>query len=150
GETQPYRTQAEYEKQAPGALHLDTSVVPRADLPPNAEPGYADVWLETSPLVSQKLTGLEPNELLKRCSELVAQGYRPAALSVASLAENKPLVTASIWHRPAVTEKQWAAEAQRQANVGAALLRLGRPERVWPLWRLSEDPSVRSRLIERV
>jgi formylglycine-generating enzyme required for sulfatase activity len=37
--------------------------------------------------------------------------------------------------------------AQRQAKAAVALVRLGRPENVWPLLRHSPDPSVRSYIV---
>ena len=37
--------------------------------------------------------------------------------------------------------------AKRQANAAVALLRLGTPERVWPLLKFSPDPRVRSYII---
>src|SRR5207253_4978932 len=37
--------------------------------------------------------------------------------------------------------------AQRQANAAVALLRLGKPEQVWPILKHSPDPRVRSYLI---
>jgi formylglycine-generating enzyme required for sulfatase activity len=40
--------------------------------------------------------------------------------------------------------------AKRQANAAVALLRLNRPEKVWPLLRHSPDPRVRSHLIHRL
>jgi formylglycine-generating enzyme required for sulfatase activity len=40
--------------------------------------------------------------------------------------------------------------AQRQANAGVALLRLGWAERAWPLLRHSPDPGARSYLIHRL
>jgi formylglycine-generating enzyme required for sulfatase activity len=40
--------------------------------------------------------------------------------------------------------------AKRQANAGVALLRLGQPEKVWPLLKHSPDPRVRSYLIHRL
>jgi eukaryotic-like serine/threonine-protein kinase len=42
------------------------------------------------------------------------------------------------------------APAKRKANVAAALLALRRGDRVWPLLKHSEDPTVRSYLIERI
>jgi formylglycine-generating enzyme required for sulfatase activity len=44
-------------------------------------------------------------------------------------------------------EKQ--ALARRQAQVAVALLHLGRPERVWPLFHQGEDPTGRTYLIHR-
>jgi serine/threonine protein kinase/formylglycine-generating enzyme required for sulfatase activity len=40
--------------------------------------------------------------------------------------------------------------AKRQATAGVALLRLGRPARVWPLLRYRPDPRLRSYLIHRL
>jgi hypothetical protein len=40
-------------------------------------------------------------------------------------------------------------QAKRQANSAVALLRLGRPEDVWPLLKHSPDPRVRSYIIHR-
>jgi formylglycine-generating enzyme required for sulfatase activity len=42
------------------------------------------------------------------------------------------------------------ALAKRQANAAAALLRLGRAEEAWPLFRHSPDPTPRSELVARV
>ena len=42
------------------------------------------------------------------------------------------------------------ALAKRQAKAGTTLLRLGRPELVWPLFRHSDDPALRSYLIRDV
>ncbi len=40
--------------------------------------------------------------------------------------------------------------AKRQANAAVALLRMNQPEKVWPLFRHSPDPRVRSYLIHRL
>jgi formylglycine-generating enzyme required for sulfatase activity len=47
-------------------------------------------------------------------------------------------------------EADRVALARRQANAAAALLRLGRPEPVWPLLRFSPDPTRRSYLVQRL
>jgi serine/threonine protein kinase/formylglycine-generating enzyme required for sulfatase activity len=44
-------------------------------------------------------------------------------------------------------EDQKELLAKRQANAAVALLRLGTPERVWPLLKFSPDPRVRSYII---
>src|SRR5262249_33440533 len=51
--------------------------------------------------------------------------------------------------RPPVTGEQRDALAQRQANAAVALLRLGRPERVWPLFRHTTYPDLRTHLVHR-
>jgi len=45
------------------------------------------------------------------------------------------------------TEDQKERLAKRQANAAVALLRLGMPEKVWPLLKFSPDPRVRSYMI---
>jgi serine/threonine protein kinase/formylglycine-generating enzyme required for sulfatase activity len=40
--------------------------------------------------------------------------------------------------------------AKRQANAAVALLRMGRPEKVWPLLKHTPDPRVRSHLVHRL
>jgi formylglycine-generating enzyme required for sulfatase activity len=42
------------------------------------------------------------------------------------------------------------ALAKRQANAAVALLRMNRPEQVWPLLKHSPDPRVRSYLLDRL
>jgi formylglycine-generating enzyme required for sulfatase activity len=52
--------------------------------------------------------------------------------------------------KPNATEEARVALARRQANVGTALVLMGRGEKFWPLLRHSPDPTVRSYLIERL
>src|SRR5207253_3177710 len=87
---------------------------------------------------------------LARCRQLAAEGYRPAALTVAALLEDEPTATASVWHRPVVQDPEREALAKRQANGAVALLRLGLAEHVWPLFRHTPDPSRRSEILARV
>jgi formylglycine-generating enzyme required for sulfatase activity len=47
-------------------------------------------------------------------------------------------------------EKEKEKTAKRQANAAVALLRLDRPEKVWPLLKHSSDPRARSYLIHRL
>src|SRR5262249_13345107 len=85
---------------------------------------------------------------------------RPAAISVVSLlpspllrgrgAGREEILSASVWHRPVIAEDEKERLAKRQANAGVALLRLDRPDRVWPLLRHRPDPRMRSYLIHRL
>jgi formylglycine-generating enzyme required for sulfatase activity len=63
-----------------------------------------------------------------------------AALEARLLAGNDP-------GRPGESK---AAAARRRANVGAALVALGRGEKVWPLLAHTPDPTLRTYLIERL
>jgi eukaryotic-like serine/threonine-protein kinase len=48
---------------------------------------------------------------------------------------------------PEATDDEKDRLARRQAKAAVALIRLGRPEKVWPLLRHSPDPSVRSYIV---
>jgi serine/threonine protein kinase/formylglycine-generating enzyme required for sulfatase activity len=51
---------------------------------------------------------------------------------------------------PTWTESRRDALAQRQANAAVTLLRLGEPERVWPLFRHTPYPDTRTHLLHRL
>jgi formylglycine-generating enzyme required for sulfatase activity/tRNA A-37 threonylcarbamoyl transferase component Bud32 len=119
--------------------------------PGHLERRYAAVWHESAALVSAESHGLDPAQHLARCRELAAQGYRPAALSVAGLGEGNALVTASVWHRPVVADAAKDALTKRQAQAAVALLQLGEAESVWPLLKHGDDdPRRRTWLIHRL
>jgi formylglycine-generating enzyme required for sulfatase activity len=71
-------------------------------------------------------------------------------------AEGKPGAFAPLEQVLAEQGKAGASEqvrtdvAKRQACVGAALLTMGRGDKVWPLFRLTADPEGRSHLVWRV
>src|SRR5262249_32854666 len=110
---------------------------------------YAGPWQASAILEHVDLQGLDLAAHLARCRELIAQGYRPAAISVFSCLLSPPLrrrggggeglLTASVWHRPIIAEEDKERLAKRQANAGVALLRLERPDRVWPLLKHRPD-----------
>jgi formylglycine-generating enzyme required for sulfatase activity len=106
----------------------------------------AAVWNDSADEESAESHWLDPVRHLARCCELAADGYRPAAVSVLDLGDGQPPVTASAWNRPVIPHADREARARRQAQVAATLLRLGRPNRVWPLLRHSPDPRVRTHL----
>jgi hypothetical protein len=132
-----------------------------SEFPHFAPPGidYAAVWQLSAERVSEELHGLEPAAHLARCRELAAQGYRPAALSVAQASslvgpQARTLaartVAGSVWHLPVIPDAAKEALAKRQAQAGVALLQLGQAERVWPLLEHRPDPRLRSYLIHRL
>jgi serine/threonine protein kinase/formylglycine-generating enzyme required for sulfatase activity len=63
-----------------------------------------------------------------------------------------PVLTAEVDRRLPDDARDGAKEklARRQANAAVALLRLGRPGKVWPLLKHSPDPRGRSYLIHRL
>jgi formylglycine-generating enzyme required for sulfatase activity len=109
---------------------------------------YSTVWRSDATRQAESPHGLPPAEHLGRCRELAAKGYRPAALSLASLPQEKTPLAASVWHRP-VVQADKDALASRQATAATTLLTLKQTEQVWPLFRHSPDPTRRSYLVWR-
>src|SRR5205823_2274120 len=104
----------------------------QAPRPAHPRRWYSAAWQARAGWESVEAHGLGPAEHLARCREFAADGFRPAALTVADVGNSgAPPVTASVWHRPVVPEADREALASRQANAAVALLRLGEPERLW-------------------
>jgi formylglycine-generating enzyme required for sulfatase activity/serine/threonine protein kinase/Tfp pilus assembly protein PilF len=111
---------------------------------------YCAVWYTRDrDFEGQESHGLPPDQHLRRCRELAARGYRPAALAVARMADQS-LVTASVWHRPLVPDRDSDALARRKVNAALALFRLGRADQVWSRLRAAPDPGERAQLIQRL
>lgn len=110
---------------------------------------YTAIWQSGTRFASTEVHGLDPSEHLTRCRALMAQGYRPASFSVAEM-ETGQQVAASVWHRPVLPEDDKEMLAKRQANAAVALLKMGKPESVWPLLKHSPDPRVRSWIIHKL
>ena len=108
---------------------------------------YASLWSSDWSFEATSIYGLDPAAHLGKSRELIAQGYRPVSWSLTQTATGGPLVTASVWHRPVITEETKDQLAQRQARAAIALLRMGKAEEVWPLLRHSADPRLRSFIV---
>ena len=111
---------------------------------------YSPVWQACTSYASVESHGLSPQEHLVQCRQFQSQSYRPVAMSAAFVDEPQKLATASVWHRPVVSEDEKETLVRRQANAAIALLRLGESEKVWPLLKHSPDPRLRSWLIHRL
>jgi serine/threonine protein kinase/formylglycine-generating enzyme required for sulfatase activity len=134
-----------------GDIYLaDVQVDAAVGIAHSGEHRYAALWHPLPGSTSKELHGLAPNEHLTRAKELLGQGYRPVAWSAVQSDATKPLVTASVWHRPIVADEDKEKLAKRKANAAVALLKLGQPETVWPLLKHQPDPRVRSYLIHRL
>ena len=94
---------------------------------------YTVVWSGDVRFEANPIVGLDPTAHLQRCRELESQGYRMVALSVARTSPEGPPVTASVWHRPVITEQVKDQLAERQARAAVALLRMGKVDEVLPL-----------------
>jgi formylglycine-generating enzyme required for sulfatase activity len=111
---------------------------------------YAALWQASTAFASVEVHGIDPVAYLVRCRALTELGYRPASLSLAEAAASQPLVTASVWQRPVVPEEEKERSAKARANAAVAYLRLGYPDKVWPLLHHRPDPTFRTYLIDRV
>jgi formylglycine-generating enzyme required for sulfatase activity/serine/threonine protein kinase len=130
-------------------LQVDVAL-DRAERPADGPGAYAAVWQRRKGLESAEVHGLDPVGHLARCRELLADGYRPAAIAAGGSDGPGAVVIASVWHRPVIPEEVRDALARRQANGAAALLALGHGDAVWPLFRHQPDPRGRSYLIHRL
>jgi len=108
---------------------------------------YAAVWSNDASFEAMPVYGLDPAAQVAKCRELIAQGYRPVSWSVTRTSFEGPLVSASVWHRPVVSEEVKDRLAERQARAAIALARMGKADEIWPLLRHSPDPRLRSFII---
>ena len=108
---------------------------------------YAAVWSSDANFEAIPIYGLDPAAQLRKCRELIAQGYRPVSWSASQTTTEGPPITASVWHRPTVQEEVKDRLAERQARAAVALVRMGKAEEVWSLLRHSPDPRLRSFIV---
>ena len=108
---------------------------------------YSAVWKGEFQFETHHLLGLGPTAHLERCRELAAEGYRMVALSVARTSLEGMPITASVWHRPVITEEAKDRLAERQARAAVALLRMGKAGEIIPLLGHSADPRLRSFIV---
>ncbi len=105
------------------------------------------VWNASTERVSTELHGLTLEDHKRHCQRLIADGYRPVAMSAESSTHDASLVTASVWHRPRVSATEREMLGKRQAQAAVALLGMGQTKMVWPMLAHSPAPGTRSYLI---
>jgi formylglycine-generating enzyme required for sulfatase activity len=115
------------------AAHLDRS--------------YAAVWAGDVRFEASPLLGLDSAAHLQRCRDLASQSYRMVSLSVARTSPDGSPVTASVWHRPVITDEAKDQLAKRQACAAIALVRMGKAAEMMPLLCHTADPRVRSFIV---
>ena len=135
-----------------GKMNEDADLDPIRDDPAFAEIIHSDrrlvaVWTSDASFEATSIYGLDPAAHLRKCRELIAQGYRPVSWSASQTATEGPLVTTSVWHRPVITEESKDQLAERQARAAITLLRMGKAAEVMPLLRHSADPRLRSFIV---
>jgi serine/threonine protein kinase/formylglycine-generating enzyme required for sulfatase activity/tetratricopeptide (TPR) repeat protein len=108
---------------------------------------YAAVWNSDARFEASPIYGLDPAAHLRKFREHIAQGYRPVSWSVTRTTPEGPLATASVWHRPVVSEEVKDQLAERQARAAIGLVRMEKVQEVWSLLRHSADPRLRSFII---
>jgi len=108
---------------------------------------YAGAWSSEASFEAIPVCGLDPAAHLRKCRELIAQGYRPVSWSASQPPTEGPLVTTSVWHRPVITEENRDRLAERQARAVVALFRMGKAESIRQLLRHSADPRLRSFIV---
>jgi serine/threonine protein kinase/formylglycine-generating enzyme required for sulfatase activity len=113
----------------------------------HADRRYAAVWINDARYEASTLYGLDPVAHEAQGRTLISQGYRPVSVSVTRTFPEGPLVTASVWHRPVVSEDVKDSLAMRQARAAVALVRLGKADSAWPLLSHSADPRLRSFIV---
>ena len=136
-------------------MQEDADLDPIRDLPAfieimkvgHVDRSYAAVWTGDDRFEASPLFGLDAAAQLQQCRELASQGYRMVALSVARTSPGGLPITASVWHRPVMTEETKDQLAERQARAGIALVRMDKAEEVWPFLRHSADPRLRSFIV---
>jgi formylglycine-generating enzyme required for sulfatase activity len=111
---------------------------------------YAAIQDQSTTHTCAEIHGVDEKEHLARCKVLVEAGYRPASITVNQAGLTLARMAASVWHRPAATDAANERLAERRANAAVALLRMNRPEAVWPLLKHGPDPRVRSYLVHRL
>ena len=113
----------------------------------HADRRYAAVWINVARFEASSVYGLDPAAHRAQGRTLLSQGYRPVSVSVTRTSQKGPIVTASVWHRPVVSEDVKDSLAMRQARAAVTLVRLGAADSVWPLLVHGADPRLRSFIV---
>jgi formylglycine-generating enzyme required for sulfatase activity len=108
---------------------------------------YAALWTKDARFEAVSIHGIGPKAHLQKCRDLIAQGFRPVSWSATRTGQAGEPVTASVWHRPMVSDHSKDELAERQARAAIALARMGKAEEVRPLLRHSAEPRLRSFII---
>lgn len=111
------------------------------------EPTYATVWRASDSITAATRFDLNPEQHLEECRQLAEEGFRPVAISVGTDSLAEQVRTASVWHRPVISEQDQERLARRQANAAIALLRMDEADEVWSLLKFTPTPQARSYLI---
>lgn len=112
---------------------------------------YYATWFNRKNIESRTLYDLPIDEHLEACRRLAAEGFVIAGISAEDLElESGEWTAASVWHRPVATRDDAARENARRANAVIAAYRLGEAAPLWSALEHSENPDLRSFLVNRL
>jgi hypothetical protein len=119
----------------------------------DGEDRYCAVWTkrtsETTGFESKSLDGLSPEEQRQRAEPWIADGYRPAAISVAETKEHQTLTSDLVWHQPLVGTLHSVKIGKDRAGAAIAMLRMGVRDEILETLRVRDDPEVLTQFIHR-
>lgn len=131
---------------AAARLPVDLSVYPQTQATAN----FTGLWHSDLDQEAHILYETSPRQHAAQFPELIAQGFRPASISVAQIQNGQPPQAVSVWHRPLEKAEARQRQARAKANLAITLLGLGQPEHAWSLLQRSPDELLRSYLIQRI
>ncbi len=108
---------------------------------------YTAAWSSAVNVEAEINTGLSPADQRDRSRKLINDGYRPVSWSVARTTLEGPLVSASVWHRPLISQEKMDELAERQARAFVAMVRMGQAKDGWKLLEHNNDPRLRSYVV---
>jgi formylglycine-generating enzyme required for sulfatase activity len=80
---------------------------------------------------------------------LIANNYRPAAISVAEMKDGRTLTSAMVWHRPLVVAARSVKIGKDRAGAAIAMLRLNMRDEILSALRVRDDPEVLTQFVHR-
>ena len=94
---------------------------------------------------SKVVTGVSLQDTNGIFDDLISNGYHPVSLNSNYFGDE--VLTASVWHRPFVSETDKEQIAKRRVRLALALLHFGEHETSLPLFQAKDDPRTRAYLI---
>ena len=136
-------------------MQEDADLDPLRDLPAFAEimkaghldRSYAAVWTGDFRFEASPLFGLDPPLTSSSAGNWCHRAIAWSPSRSPGLPQRDRPITASVWHRPVITEETKDQLAERQARAAVALLRMGKAGEIMPLLRHSADPRLRSFIV---
>lgn len=110
---------------------------------------YDTIWHTLPRYEAASILRLPIEDHRSKIQELITEDFRPVGICVGP-ANDGAVVGTSVFHRPVISEIERGRTAKRKAVAAVALLRLGKPDGIWELFRHTSHPTTRSYLIHLV